>query len=69
MDKSRPNRQVPEAPAIKVDRCCPNCGRETAVVFPFVPVGVKAEDAKLVCLACCPTNPHVTDVGIEHQTD
>lgn len=43
-----------ESPAVQTGYC-PNCGRKTAVVFPLVPAGIKVENAKIVCLVCCPT--------------
>src|SRR5205823_9110065 len=52
------------APAVRADLRCPNCGRETAVVFPLLPAGVKLEDAKIVCLACCPTGARDTEIAL-----
>lgn len=48
-------------PANRSYQDCPNCGRRTSVVFPLMLPGVKMEDATIVCLACCPTDP----VGIQ----
>jgi hypothetical protein len=51
----------PTQPANRSYVNCPNCGRRTSVVFPLLLPGVKPEEAKVVCLACCPTDP----VGVE----
>jgi len=57
MSATRPPKKIhveKEESALRTDKTCPNCGRESAVVFPLIQDAVEPSEAKIVCLNCCP---------------
>jgi|GEM_PF-5662812 len=47
-----------EMPAVRVSPRCPNCGRESVVVFSVISFGEPVgEPERRVCLHCCPKIP------------